>query len=125
MSIPFPISLEYLLTCIVFVYFIVVKLPKRWWRQAPKSRGTLLRCTGEWGAPFWLWGGCFHDRQRHLKARLTHMRLRIHSATAQKNNFYPNFSDSSLISLYYSNMQHEVKTFTSLKILLRFVRVVT
>lgn len=31
--------------------FAVVKLPKRWWRPAPKSRGTLRRYTGEWVAP--------------------------------------------------------------------------
>jgi hypothetical protein len=32
----------------LFLSFIVVKLPKRWWKKAPKSRGSLLRCTGEW-----------------------------------------------------------------------------
>lgn len=34
-------------------FFAVVKLPKRWWRPAPRSRGSLRRYTGRWGD---LWG---------------------------------------------------------------------
>lgn len=44
----------------VLLSFAAVRLPKRWWRRAPKSRGSLRRCTGEWGtfrAPGGLWDG--------------------------------------------------------------------
>lgn len=48
---PLPFHSECLCTDTVFLSFAVAKLPKRWWRQAPKSRGSLQRCTGEWGGP--------------------------------------------------------------------------
>ena len=50
----------------VSVFSAAVKLPKRWWKPAPKSRENPQRCTGEWGGP--QGSGRFLGRQEGFKA---------------------------------------------------------